>query len=313
MFKRAAHLFAIAALTSTMAVAANDALWVLSDPRGDDHGDGSIKYPLSRDWDRGDLDLLSLKAYRQEGGTLFEATFARPVKTPQRTTIDGLGTTLDQIAKHGFYTINLDIYVDKDGVKGSGSRSLLPGRKAFVDESNGWEKAIALTPDPMRARAELKRIVVRDEKRKAQSEGRRGVIDDETRGELREGVDEYVFFPTNLRVLSNRIEFFVPDSFLGGPASADWSYLVVVSGADIVERTDQQNRLLRRGDPSESLMILPVVPGHPSDRFGGAKEDDDFQPPLVDIVVKAGEKQETVLKNYDGDLGTAVVLRAVKP
>lgn len=313
MFKRVAQLFAFAALTATLAVAANDQLWVLSDPRGDDHGDGSIKYPLSRDWDRGDLDLTSLKAYRQDGGTLFEATFARPVKAPQRTTIDGLGTTLDQIAKHGFYTINVDIYVDKDGVAGSGSRSLLPGRKAFLDPSNGWEKVIALTPDPMRARAELKRIAVRDEKRRAQSKGRRGVVDDDRRGELREGVDEYIFFPTDIRVLSHSIEFFVPDSFLGGPASAGWSYLVAVSGADIVERTDQQNRLLRRGDPSEALMILPVVTGRPSDRFGGGKEDDEFQPPLVDIIVPTGEKQETVLKKYDADNGTVVVLRAVKP
>lgn len=313
MTSKVLSMFVAATLAATCVFAGSDRLWSMSDPRGDDHGGGSLKYPLSPDYDRGDLDLLALTAYRQAGGTLFEATFARPVKAAKHTTIDGVGTSLDEIAKEGFYTINLDIYVDTDGVAGSGSRSTLPGRRATIDASTAWEKAICLTPDPQGARAELKRIAIRDEKRKSKAEGHRGVVSDEVRDELRVGVDDYIFFPTDVRVVGNRIQFFVPDSFLGGAASRDWAYTVFTTGADIVQRTDQQNRLLRIGDSSEALMVLPIAAGRPADRFGGGKEDDDFQPPIVDLIAPAGEKQETILSNYDADNGVPVVLKGVKP
>jgi hypothetical protein len=150
---------------------------------------------------------------------------------PQRRTVDAIGTQLDQIAKLGFYTFNIDIYIDTDRAAGSGSTTTLPGRGVLIDPASAWEKVIALTPDPESARGELKRIVVRDERRREQSEGRKGIIEDEQRAELQGSVDEYVFFPTQVRVAGNRITFFVPDSFLGSEAKSDWSYLVAVSGA----------------------------------------------------------------------------------
>ena len=36
------------------------ALWTLSDPRGDDYGNGALAYPMNPDYERGDLDLLGL-------------------------------------------------------------------------------------------------------------------------------------------------------------------------------------------------------------------------------------------------------------
>jgi hypothetical protein len=287
-------------------------LFTLTDPAGDDYGNGKLVYPLNPDYQQGDLDLLSLAAHRVENGTQFEATFARPVRTPQRRTIDALGTQLDQVARLGFYNFNLDVYVDTDGVAGSGSSTTLPGRGVLIDDATAWEKVISLTPDPQAARAELKRIVIRDERRRDQAEGNKGIITDQTRSELRESVDEYVFFPTMVRVAGNRISFFVPDSFLGAPRS-EWNYVVAVTGADVVQRLDQQNRLMRMGDPSESLMILPVAPGRPTDRFGGALENDTFLPPLVDVIVPAGADQKTVLSSYDANADRPAVLKGVKP
>jgi hypothetical protein len=287
-------------------------LFTLTDPAGDDYGNGKLAYPLNSDFQQGDLDLLGLTAARVESGTRFEATFARPIRAPQRRTVDGVGTQLDQLARLGFYNFNLDLYVDTDGVSGSGSTTTLPGRGVAIDDATAWEKAISLTPDPQGARAELKRIVIRDERRRDQLEGKKGIITDEARDEMRESVDDYIFFPTDVRVTGNRVSFLVPDSFLGEPRS-DWSYVVAVSGADVIQRLDQQNRFLSRNDPTESLMILPVGAGRPTDRFGGALENDTYMPPLVDVIVPSGTDQKTVLSNYDPNEDRPAVLKGVRP
>ncbi len=303
----------LAALLLSSPLSAAGPVWTLNDPRGDDYGGGPLIYPMNADYDKGDLDLLSLSAYERADGTLFEAKFARPIRKPERRTVDGIGTSLDQLARYGFYTFNIDIYIDTDNQPGSGSLSTLPGRKAAVDPADGWEKAVCLTPDPLLARNELRRVLVRNEKRRARAAGRRGVVADERRRELSESVADYVFFPDRIRVIGNRVEFFVPRSFLGGPLKPGWKYIVAVSGADVMFRTDQQNRFLREGDAMESLLILPVTTGRPLDRFGGGAEEDEFQPPLVDIIVPAGSDQKKVLSGYDPDTGRPVTLRGVKP
>jgi hypothetical protein len=287
-------------------------LFSLSDPRGDDYGSGALVYPLNPDFQRGELDLTGLTARRIDGGTQFEATFARPVRSPQRRTIDAVGTQLDQVARLGFYNLNLDIYVDTDGVPASGSTTTLPGRGVTIDDATAWEKVISLTPDPQGARSELKRIVVRDERRNEQSEGRKGIVTDETRKELQGSVDDYVFFPEDVHVAGNRITFTVPDSFLGNPQPG-WSYVVAVTGADIVQRHDQSNRVMRMNDPSESLMILPVGAGRPTDRFGGALENDTYLPPLVDIIVGPGQDQKAILGGYDANADRPAVVKGVRP
>jgi hypothetical protein len=299
-------------LAATPLFAADDLLWKLNDPRGDDYGNGKLTYPMNADYEKGDLDLVSVAAWKQEGGTAFEVTFARPIRKPERRTIDGIGTQLNQVAKHGFYTFNVDLYVDTDGLAGSGSTTMLPGRGVMIDPSTGWEKAISLTPDPQAARDELRRIVVRDERRREQAEGKKGIIDDTTKAELQGGVDEFVYFPDQIRIRGNTVTFFVPDSFLGVPQK-EWRWVIAVSGADVIERLDQRNRVMRREDPGEALMILPVGTGRPQDRFGGALENDDYMPPLVDVIVPAGQDQKKVLSDYDADTGRPAILQGVKP
>lgn len=306
-------LLIVAFLVAAPLLAKDKPLWVLSDPRGDDYGNGKLTYPMNPDYQQGDLDLLKLAAYAENGGTVFEATFARRIKAPSHRTVDTIGTQLDQVAKYGFYTFNIDIYIDTDGVPGSGSTSTLPGRKVRIDPSTAWEKAICLTPDPALARDELKRVVVREQSRKQKGEGGKGVVADDQAAKLQSDVDQFVFFPTQIRVANDRIQFFVPNSFLGGPARKEWSYFVAVSGADVVQRTDKQNRIIRVGDPSEWLMIVPVTFGRPTDLFGGALENDDMMPPLVDIIVPNGEDQRKVLSNYDPDKDVPAVVKGVKP
>src|SRR6185503_2147410 len=126
-------------------------------PRGDDHGDGDLRYPLREELGPGSMDLLLLVAYPEDDGTRFEATFARPIAKPQAgRTVDIAGETQAQRARFGFYTFNLDLYVDTDRVLGSGRTDTLPGRNLTLAPGSAWEKVILLTPRPYDARDELR-------------------------------------------------------------------------------------------------------------------------------------------------------------
>ncbi|MGA7991746.1 MAG: glucodextranase DOMON-like domain-containing protein [Thermoanaerobaculia bacterium] len=294
--------------------AAEPPLFTLTDPRGDDHGDGTVTYPRRTDLRQGDLDLLSLVARPDPEGTLFEATFARPIARPESQVIDNLGTTADKVARFGFYTFNLDIYIDTDRLPGSGSRALLPGRKAEVDPANAWEKAICLTPRPYEAKEGLKRLLTRFARRDLKAQ--KGKVDPgdmkPTEAGISEDVDKKVFFPTRVRVVGPTVSFLVPVSFLGGRAQTTWSYVVAVSGADIIQKIDAPGLLgLSEPDP-DSLMIMPVSYSNYSDRFATTR-DDPLLPPIIDIIVPPGKKQEEVLKDDDPKSGRLVRLPGVVP
>jgi hypothetical protein len=306
-------------LLSLLAVApafARTKIFTLSDPRGDDHGDGNLIYPLNEELDPGDLDLLALTAYAEDGGTWFEAEFAKPVKQPTAEAVDDLGTSLKSVARFGFYTINLDIYIDTDHVPGSGGVAMVPGRLAEVDRAVAWEKAIILTPRPHEARGEIKRILMRnlnEENRKDDST----MSDQEAaalKAQIPGDVEERIFFPNQIRVRGNKISFFVPASFLGGAAKDTWSYVVATSGANVLQSLDLNRVLGRDSGKDASLMILPISPGRWQDRFGGGRENAANQPPLVDIIVPKGTRpQESVLQDFDAHSKRPVILPGVVP
>lgn len=310
-----AFLAVIALLAGACASASapsSNAIFTLEDPRGDDHGGGSLVYPMSGEIQRGELDLLRLEAFREAGGTMFEATFARPVRPPVDRTIDAIGTSLEDVARLGFYTLNIDLYIDKDHQPESGSVSTLPGRNVVVDPRNAWEKAVIVTPDPGLARTEFRRLLMRTEKKRMESEQRRGVLTEEMKAQMRADVDTYIYFADRVEVHGSRLRFFVPDSFLGGPAQPDWAYAVLVSGADLVQRTDQQGRLQRSGETANSLMVLPIGVGRPNDIFGGAVEDDPYATAVVDVLVPQQGKQETIL-NREQQIDLPAQIPAIVP
>jgi len=300
MHVRAAILAAIAMTQPLAGRAAEAPIFTLTDPRGDDHGDGGLVYPRNYfDLKAGDLDLLSLSASPDPEGTWFEATLARPITPTGRRTIDAGGGSLDDIARYNFYTFNIDIYIDTDRVPGSGFTYTLPGRKAEIDPSTAWEKAVCLTPRPFDARQAIGRMIASYAWKDAKARGEK--LDTARKKEILEDInhdiDRRVFFPTRIRVLGQRIGFLVPALFLGGPARPEWSYVVAVSGCDILQKLDLGGMLNVAADAPDSLFILGIAPGFNwSDRFGGGQDDDPSQPPLVDIVVPPGKKQEEVLQ-----------------
>jgi len=287
----------------------------LTDPRGDDRGAGELVYPLRDDLRPGDLDLVSLTARQEADGTTFEATFAQPITPPGPRVMDVGGGLVRDIARYGFYTLNIDVYIDTDRVSGSGAVSTLPGRKAEVDPASAWEKAICLTPRPNETRDALKTILTRFARDEMKSEGERP---DRTKmktlaSEISTDVENRVYFPTRINVFGRTIRFFVPSSFLRGEAKPTWSYVVAVSGADVFQRLDVLGALKVTEPAPASLAILPVAPGTWSDRFGGGEDDDPLQPPLVDVIVPRGATQEKVLKDYSSKEGRLVRLPGVVP
>jgi len=198
-------------------------------------------------------------------------------------------------------------------VPGSGGVNMLPGRHALIDRDSAWEKAIILTPNPHEARGELKRILMRNLNSETKDE--KSSIDDQEAAALREqipaDVDERIWFPNQVNVRGNRVSFFVPGIFLGGPAKDTWSYVVAVSGASLLQRFDI-SRVLGRG-PEETLMILPISPGRWQDRFGGGREGAPNQPPLVDLIVPKNKVQASILQDFDGRTRRPAVLPGVVP
>jgi hypothetical protein len=312
------HLLAAALLASLIAPPAFSAgkeIFTLTDPRGDDHGDGKIVYPGNDDLKPGDLDILSLTAREDGSGTMFEVTFAKPVRPPGREAVDDIGTQLDKLARFGFYNLNLDIYIDTDRAPGSGGLTMIPGRHAEIDPATAWEKAVILTPRPNEAKAELKRLLL---KVLSQDTGKEGstLTDAEAealRKQIPVDVDERIYFPTQIHVRGQKISFFVPGIFLGGAAKSTWAYVVATSGADLVQSFDIAKQLGRQNS-DQGLMILPVSPGRWQDRFGGGRENAAIQPPLIDVIVpKGGRTQEEVLSDFDARAKRPVKLTGVVP
>jgi hypothetical protein len=271
-------------------------LFTLADPKGDDHGDGELRYPLREDLAPGSLDLVSLTATAEDDGTLFEATFARPIPKPQAgRTVDLAGETMAQRARFGFYTFNLDLYVDTDRVQGSGRTDTLPGRHLTLAPDGAWEKVIVLAPRPYEVR-DMLRALWRKEARNEYVQTRGTLSESEQKqvdAAVERTLEERVFLPTRIRVKGPTVEFFVPGEFLGGPARPDWGYAAAVTGASI--ETKVSLPALFGKDSPQGLMVLPIGPGDSAERFGGGRLGGAEQSPVVDLLVPQGVSQEQVL------------------
>jgi len=290
----------VAGLVASTA-AARDPIFRIEDPRGDDYGDGSVVYPEISDWQPGDLDIVRFEAEAVTGGTEFRVRFARNVREPDRRPLDGY-VMLTDLAQYGFYNLNVDVYIDIDREPGSGRVTTLPGRGAEIATDFAWEKVVALTPRPYTASSTLQRIMVAEAKREIKREQGtvRNADVDIARDQVEVEVADDVYFPNRIRVAGPTISFFVPDTFLGRTASADWAYTVVVTGCDLM--TSLQTADVGAGVvglPFSGLMVLPVRAGGSRYTFGSREPDVEMLPPIIDLIVPEGAKQEEVLRSFD--------------
>jgi hypothetical protein len=283
----------------------------MNDPQGDDFGAGDLVYPNRPDFEPGSLDLEYLSARTGDGGTWFRARMGRPIQSPVGRVGNVGAEPLHTLARNGFYTFNIDIYIDTDRIAGSGRTDTLPGRLVNVHRDTAWEKAVILTPRPQVARAWYTMHLV--DVYEAELRAERGRVDREDLAAIEARVEEDIarqfFFPDRVRVRGREIDFFVPDAFLGGPASKDWAYTVLVTGADI----EQAGRVLNISPGAFSLMAMQLAPGRATDRFGIVNRGDINQPPVIDVLAPTIEAQRNALRDYDAVAPRLAAIQGVSP
>jgi C-terminal binding-module, SLH-like, of glucodextranase len=299
-------------LLSAAAIArADEAVFRITDPAGDDHGTGALLYPNRPDMQAGDLDLVAFSARVVEDGTWFDIEFARPIRDPQGEVTQIGQIPIERLARNHFYTFNIDIYVDQDRLAGSGRTAAVPGRKVDVDRNFAWEKAIVVSPRPDIARTLLELNFDNEfesELRARQGRVSKADVDALQARSQAEVADNYIF-PDRIRVRGRRLEVFVPTEALGGTARNDWAYTVIVTGADI----EQLGRVGFNPTGRPKMMTMPVVRGMQYDAFGLPSDADLEQSPVVDVLAPEAGVQEHVLDDYDTVAGRPAQIPGVAP
>jgi len=290
-------LAAVLAAAPVYAAAAAEPSFVLEDLKGDDHGTGALIYPNRDDMQKGDLDLVSFEAEERGDGIWFTVEMGQPIRDPRGRVTELGQTPIERLARHGFYTFNVDVYVDTDRIAGAGETEAVPGRGVTVDRTYAWEKAIVLTPRPDIARTMLQ--IDFDQQYEAELRAEKGRTSKEdlaaVAGRSEQRVSDLYFFPDRIRVLGRRIEFMVPKEFLGGAPAPTWAYTVIVTGADL-EQTGRPGQITPR---RPTMMTMPVARGVRWSQWGIRGDVDEGMPPVVDLLSSDPNVQPTVLADFD--------------
>lgn len=284
--------------------------WTLVDAAGDDHGDGELLLPGRGEPGPGELDLLAVRAFHGPDGLELEAEFASPVRRPDGRVVSSTGETLAAVAALGFWTFNLDLYVDVDRLPGSGRADTLPGRLAQLDPETAWERVICLTPRPVEARSRLAALW-RDEALRRKDEAKESLGRAELEAlerSIAADLEARVFFPQRVTVSGNRVRFEVPRSFLSPEDAARSGWTGVVTAATPELKFDLAALLGRPSAPG--LFVLRIGAGHQLDQVGGGRINDPGQPPIVDVLLDGS--QEAALRRRPAVL-RGVVPAAVPP
>ncbi len=285
-----ALLFVALILLMLNAWAGLQPLVTISDPSGDDRGDGTLVYPQRADFTPGDLDLQQLKISRDENGFWFEAMFKNPIRDPAGVTEAVSSESLANFARKGFYQFNLDVYVDTDRIRDSGNTFTLPGRHVRIDPEYAWEKAVILTPRPELMRQQLLAALTEQ-------------YPERTRAETEASVDQSMYFPTRIRVRGRSVSFFVPAGFFAGSNGTDWAVTALVTGALTTIPADL-SLFPSAKTPLEKLQLGVMQPeaGHPGNTFGYSGV---MPGPVVDMLSPSVDQQMRQLAAKDDLTGVS--------
>jgi hypothetical protein len=284
---------------------------VIVDPKGDDFGAGGLMYPNRPDMKPGDFDLTQFSFESRADGTWFSVRFAQPIRAPGSQVTTTGQIPIADIARLGFYTFSVDVYVDTDRVTSSGSTDALPGRGVAIDAGSAWERAIVLTPRPDVVRTMLEGEMVRAaEAELIAKQGRAGKADTERiASRVRADVERRYWFANRVRVQGREIQFFVPASFLGRPADSKMAYTVLVTGADV----DQVGRSFAGSRERPPLMVLPVALGLRENAFGIRSDEDSASAPVIDLLAATVDDQRKVLQSFDLVAGRLAAVPGIAP
>ncbi len=205
---------------------------VFSDPTGDDNGPGEYLYPTDAVYTPGSFDLTELEVAAKGKNVNFSAEFNSKLDDPW-----GMGG--------GFAVQMVFIFIDQDGVEGSGHTEGLPGLNVQFAPDSAWEKVVVLSPQPQsRVDAEVRS--------KAEAMGDDIVVPRRTTGRG--------------KTVSGKVKL----SDLGGGDPMTWGYQVVI----------QSNE----GFPAKTDLLTRTVNEYEGQhRFGGGT-DYDCDPHVMDVL-----------------------------
>ncbi len=220
------------------------------DPDGDDYGPGSYTYPSDGVFKDHPFDLKTFKTAYDEKNIIFKFTFNGPIPNPWGS-------------PNNLAIQTLDVYVDKDPGKGSGTRLLLPGRNAVLAEGFGWEYAIwaeGWTPQilaPDATTLEPKQVI---------------------------GVD----FKIIVDPAGSTVTLRVPRTVFGEGDPTTWAYAAVV--------------LSQEGYPSTGVWRVRDVNTSSDQWHFGGSPDDTNHTRIIDLAWAEGNSssQEEMLSTYKG-------------
>jgi alpha-amylase/alpha-mannosidase (GH57 family) len=231
------------------------ALLTIDDPAGDDTGPGTYTYPTDAVFGQGAYDIKTFSVAGDENNIIFRFDFNGPLNNSWG-------------APNGMGIHTVDVYVDTDGVEGSGARQLFPGRNAAVPAGDAWDIGVwaeGWTPGLYRGGAD--------------------------------GVPEKIDTPFTIisDPAQQRITIRVPKSVFGdNPDPTAWKVLGVVAGQE--------------GFPATGVWRIRDVNANSEQwRFGGAPADTNHTR-IIDVAYADGfgPGQATALGTYPASQETKV-------
>jgi len=233
-------------LLSTVAVGGT---LTFKDPIGDDKGPGTYTYPTDAVYAPGSFDLTDFTINWSGNNVEFNVSVNDKLKDPW-----GMGV--------GFAVQMVFIFIDKDGIEGSGHTEGMPGLNIKFEPKSAWEKVIILSPQPQT------RVLT------------------EVRTKVDPKLAKDVIVPRRTTGSGKTITASVKLDELGGGDPATWGYQVVMqSNEGFPDKTD--------------LLTRKVNEFEGQHRFGGGN-DGNCDPHVMDILAGHGEgKPEEIQLQYD--------------
>ncbi len=114
-------------LVALGAYAAEEPVFSVDDPLGDDYGPGTYVYPTNSVFYPGAFDIEEFEVYVEEGKVRFEITLAEPIANPWG-------------GPNGVSAQMFHVYVDSD--ESSGYAECIPGANVTFADDSLWDKAV---------------------------------------------------------------------------------------------------------------------------------------------------------------------------
>ncbi|WP_018690638.1 glucodextranase DOMON-like domain-containing protein [Algicola sagamiensis] len=275
------------ALATAFSLQAKD--HVFSDPRFDDKGSGQLIYPHNDAYPAGSLDITNLKISEKKNQYKFTLTLREAPTHPSLFLSDVGGDPMNIFAKHGFFTFNLDLYIDLDANPEHGFRMALPGRKVNIAPEFAWERVIVLTPRPKLARKEFKSFNLQQINERFHQENGKylGQLLTEAQEEVSEAVDKLYYFPHKIQVSGKKVHFYIPKQFIG-PLLDDIGITAVLTAADI-----------DTGLNDDRMYAMGVKQSAGRNEVGVGHHGDPTQSPVIDVLGQSQSAQQTMLNQFD--------------